>query len=281
MTTEDNIPSLQELGISNARQWRLVIKIEAEKFWYAMQSDATDGFTGGHIDFPAPGKKILCKAIEDAIYNTPLPGNDFNHVDVIIDNNSFLLAPADYVTDDNSEALLRAAFGDDNDAKDNLVFTEKTASPDTTLVWTVDKNICNFFMRTFYNASFSHAIMPVINHSIKRGVLANTPRIFVIADGNSMKVVATEGNRLKMANRFSAKNADDFVYYLLATWKECKFDSTSAEMLFSGNAPWRKEAEDSLRDYIKLVLPDLYPPQLIKISKDTATYPIDMMLKLI
>ena len=278
MSKEDNIPTLESIGVTNAESSRLIIKISDKSISYVLQGDSC--FVGNTIDINTDGGALSCKAVEDALYGTPLPGNDFKSVSVIIESPHFLVVPGEVAESCENGKLLEASFGKLESEK-TTIECESVPAADAAVVWCMDADIHNFMLRTFYNATFTHAMTPVIMHGMKRALLANTPRMLIVADSDMLKVVVANSNKLCAANMYCCTSIDNAVYYLMALWEECKLDQLTAEVLVAGTWDKRAQLEQTLREYIKIVLPELYSPALLKISRDTQQYPFDMMLKLI
>ncbi|MCH5216850.1 MAG: DUF3822 family protein [Muribaculaceae bacterium] len=278
MNKEENI-SLDSIGVHNPEKWRLVIKIGAKNLSYALYCEETSEFVGNTALLQSNDELLSCKQIEDAIYSTPLPGNDFKSVGVIVEPNHFLIVPLDVAKLCDNKKMIETAFGKFDNEK--TVICEQIQSVDIGIVWSVDESVYNFMLRTFYNATFTHSMTQIITQSMRRSMLANTPRMFIVADSELLKVVVSDSNKLCAANMYECTSMENAGYYLMALWKECNLDQLSAEVLISGCWEKRAEIEQTLREYIKIVLPDLYPPSLLKISKDAQSYNIDMMLKLV
>lgn len=277
MSKEDNIPTLESIGVHNPEKWRLILKVGADSISYALQSE--NGFVGNTIPVTTDSSALSCKELEDAIYCTPLPGNDFKSVSVILESPHFIVVPGEIARECDGYKMLETAFGAPD--ADKSVETEQVPSAGVAVVWWMDADIHNFLLRTFYNATFTHSMTPVIVQGMKRALLANTPRMLIVADNDLLKVVVANSNKLCAANMYKCASINSAVYYLMALWKECNLDQLTAEVLTAGIWSKRTELEQALREYIKIVIPELYPPALLNISKDTQNYQFDMMLKLI
>lgn len=277
MSKEDNTPTLELIGVTNTESTRLIVKISYQSISYVLQSDSC--FVGNTIAISNDSKGLTCREVEDALYGTPLPGHDFKSVSVIIESSHFLVVPSEVAEGCNNDKLLEAAFG--KMEIEQAIECDAVPSADAAVVWSMDADIHNFMLRTFYNATFSHTMTPVIMHGMKRALLANTPRMLIVADSDIIKVVVANSNKLCAANMYHCTSIDNAVYYLMALWNECRLDQLTAEVLVAGTWDKRSQLEQALREYVKIVLPEIYSPALLKISKDTQTYPFDIMLKLI
>ncbi len=89
--------------------------------------------------------------------------------------------------------------------------------------------------------------------------------------------MATRNGKLQLANTYPYRSTDDIIYFALAAFKECNFDSRADKILLSGKNELRSSLAEQLRQRIAHVMPEVFPAQALALGKEAITLPFNII----
>lgn len=214
------------------------------------------------------------RALEEAVYDNPLLLADFGRVQCLIDTPFVVIAPADAAALDDADrdTLMRAA----NPDFEGVTFVNTLPASNASIVAGIDRETLGFLRRTFFNVDIQHHLTPLCRYFLNLARRTNAPRLYANLRPGSLDVVATERDRLLMANTFAFATPDDAVYYILACRK--LLDMEQAEMYLAGDAAVREQVAPILRRFIPAVMPVIFPSTMFRAGKDALGAPFELII---
>lgn len=271
MTSND---VLKEFASKNPDRWNLALRIDDSSVCYTLNTTYEDySLFSETLELETTGDCSL-KRLENTIYDTPVILNDYKTVSVIIDSNKFVVVPEDLYTEDNAEDIFFNSFPEWN----GDILTSKINGCSAVLVYGVDKGVEAFLQRTYYNVEISHPLAPLTAFFRRRSQLGNVAKMYVTIVRNRYYIIVFNQKGLIFANSYKVSNINDAAYFILGVWKMCGLDFEEDELMMSGDIKQRQDLMTLLRKYVAIVMPSIFPAQLVRYNRDAMNLPFDLIL---
>lgn len=236
--------------VENPSLWRLSMQIcsrSLEVFAHPVTGDASG--VGASLPFDAAATSRGA-AFEEVVYSNPMLLLPFGKTDIVVDSEEALIVATG--TDAEEVAgLLRlppscVMHRSEIDARNDVLFS-------------VDSAVANFIGRTFDRAEISHTLGVLARYHSLKGRRSNTSNMIVNLGLRSVDILVFNRFGLVMARHFDRLDNEDAVYYILAIFKEAGLDVETDELILSGDSSRRMELTPSLRRFVNIVLPAIFP----------------------
>lgn len=274
---ETNIP---ETGtIEKPSLWRLALQIDSDALRAVVWSTVEES-TLVHFSVPLNPTLPPVKALEEAVYATPVLLSDFGRVDVIIRTGQFLTLPAG-LDGDVSENLLE--YCRLIDANDDVTAMSDNAGPDVSMAWVADAGLMRFLARTFRNPRVLPHMAVLMRYFSSRSMLGNSGKVYVHFHQGAetrnadIMIYGTDGRPALVACR-SFHTDEDALYYILASMKESGLDFRADEILLCGNASTRDAVMPLLRRYVTSVMPVIFPSAAFRAGRQALSAPFPLVI---
>ena len=272
MSSLSNITS--DIHLSHPEQWSLELSLLPAAINFILHNRLqADSLIVRSIKLDTTSGDYL-KAVENAVYDNPVLLEDYARVQVAVYSPHFVLLPPTVTTDDDTEALLHAAYAD-SEGEAML-----TALPHCglSIVSEVANGLQSFLQRTFNTPVVCHHLFPLCEHYEQLNAHATISRMFVNLNEHSMDMVVYRKGRLEIANTYNFRTVDDAVYFVLAAYEACGMDRMTDEIQLTGSRTLREQLTPVLRRYINYVMPAIYPAAALKLGHDAMQAPFDLIM---
>lgn len=274
---ETNIP---ETGtIEKPALWRLALQIDSDALRAVVWSTVEES-TLVHFSVPLNPTLPLVKALEEAVYATPVLLSDFGRVDVVVRTGEFLTVPAG-LDEDLCESLLE--YCQLIDANGDVTARTDNAGPGVSMAWVADSGLMRFLARTFRNPRVMSHMSVLMRYFSSRTMLGNSGKVYVHfhqgAETRSADIIVygTDGHPALVAcRRFHTD--EDALYYILASMKESGLDFRADEILLCGNASVRDAVMPLLRRYVASVMPVIFPSAAFRAGRQALSAPFPLVI---
>ncbi len=245
----------------------LSLYLTPHTFMYSVSlSGFNEVFELGHMDFnPASGLTAEEK-LDFFIRNFLLHKRSFEKAAVSVLNKDLTLLPL--------------SFGNENDVKDYLTFSNGEISGkhvfshligDFRFCYALDAELRQLLERTFNAVFIRHAgavnLSLFFNH---RSFASASAALFV---GEKIMEIALKRNeKLVYYNVLNWSGVEDVLYYLLFAFEQYGFDPLTSPLVFAGEFPMDGELVKTLKKYIKHFHP-VVTGQPVKLHKELAQLP--------
>lgn len=260
----------ERISIQHPEAWELLVSINDKQVDYILFTPAVAGslITGAvQVD----GDTL--QALEDAVYDTPELLGEYKRVRIVVHSTHYVLLPI-AAADGDCLALVREAFPDD----DGDAAVCPLPGCGVKLAYLMPRGMQAFIGRTFNYPVTVHHLAPLCEHfkELNRG--DDIARMFLHLDGTCMNVAIYRGGSLQMANTYSFSNAQDAAYYALNAWRTYGLDQLTDELQLAGDSDTRAVMTPVLRDYIKYVMPAVYPAAAMRLGRNAMQAPLELIL---
>jgi len=264
--------------IDNPRLWRLALQLSPGVLHAVMTSTVADSsliYRRLPLDTALP----LHKALEEIVYATPELLADYGKIDILVDNDSYTIVPADTYLDRVAVADITQLCKSDDEA---LAVAEDAPASGVKVVWALPEKARQFLARTFRNAPARHSITMLLTYWGRKDEMSNRAKVFVhLTDGNPRRLdlaAYNTGGRLVMATTKSWSTDTDALYYILASARMGGFDPESDELLLCGDNSLRPAVTPLLLRYIRHVMPLIFPSAALRAGKEAFKAPFPLII---
>lgn len=212
------------------------------------------------------------QGFEDAVYNTPVLLDEYKRVRVVVYPKHFVLFPQD-VADEDCMALLREAFPDD----DGDAAVCPMPLNGVKIAYLLPLGTQAFLGRTFnYPAIFPH-LVPLCEHfkSLDSG---DNCKMFLHLTENRIDLAIYRDGKMMCANSYPFTGAQDAVFFTLAAWRAHAFDQLTDELQLLGDNALQAMMTPLLREYVKHVMPAVYPAAAMRLGRNAMQAPLELIL---
>lgn len=254
-------------SILNITQPSLVIDIESDKLSYLVY---------GHDKKPEMATTIfdnggnLKQALENAVYDTPLLLEEYGRTTIVLHSQHFVVMPEELIPSANQ--VFQASFS----SLEGELMTCQVKNTDVAIACDVPHDVMAFLSRTFGNPVLLHHLAPLIAYCAKAYADDNGCLHINVSDEEA-HIVATRNGKLQLANTYPYRSIEDIIYFALAAFKECHFDSRADKILLSGENELRATLAEQLRQRIAHVMPEVFPAQALALGKEAINIPFNII----
>lgn len=261
--------------IENPRLWRLSLLINGETMTAVLNSTVADASLF-HFSIPLNPTLAPAKALEEAIYATPMLLADYARIDIFCSTESYTVVPAGLSKESAviSGELAHIAEPD----VDCSTHIDDTAT-DARIVWAQSAQLTNFLGRTFRNVPLRAHISPLLHFFHSRAESGNGPKLFVHLTPNKIDVVAFDtGAHLLHCSTHTITGVNDAVYYILAIADRHGMLPDNADILLCGDALMRQNILPMLRRYTNSAMPMIFPSAALRAGRDAFSAPFPLIV---
>ncbi len=251
----------------NITQPSLAIDIERDKLSYLIY---------GHDIKPEMATIIfdngddLKQALENAVYDTPLLLEEYSHTTIVLHSQHFVVMPAELMP--LASQVFQASFS----SLEGELMTCQVKNTDVAISCDVPQDVLALLNRTFGNPILLHHLAPLIAYCAA-AYTDDNGCMHININKEVAHIVATNNGKLKLANTYHYRSAEDIIYFALAAFKECHFDSRADKILLSGENELRATLAEKLRQRIAHVMPEVFPAQALALGKDAINIPFNLI----
>lgn len=267
----------QNITIDNQRQWRMALQIEDASLRVVMWSTVEDSSLL-HFALPLNPTLPLHKAIEEAVYATPVLLSDFLKVDVIVRTQSYMPLPSPVEADIARDIASYSCLSVD-DSDNVMIDTCETID----YVWAVSHNLSTFLARTFRNPELHSHMWPLTKYFARKNMQGNGAKIYAHFSANGdkreMDILCFDASaHIVSAVTHSISKDDDAVYYILATAENVGLDGRRDQILLCGNMEMRDSIMPQLRRFAPNVMPAIFPSAAFRLGREALYAPFPLII---
>lgn len=253
--------------------WRLWLKVGARSLSALMTGPESveQSVRFAHTEIH-PGASPL-KALEEAVYATPMLPADFAAVTVMADVPAFALLPTDCAAE--AGRIVRTLNPEAPDSDEVIVCPPFGLDGKVTLAMLLEAEKVNFLRRTFANPSFTHPLQAAGNYlsHVNKAAGGDLRRAYaLLADSELLMFVFGGDGSLRFANRFAIGGETDASYFILAALPP------DCPLMVGGPHELRNAVADRLRDYADPVIPLTLGPNLLHLLGHAPAAPLDLLM---
>ena len=260
--------------IEQPQIWNLVLEISAQAIEVVAFSPYEDhSLIHEHIALANDEENHL-KAVEDAIYDNPLLLSDFKSTTVLYDTKRFITIPSETLP--LATTLLRKVFPTNSDDP-TTVLTSNIPSLSMAIAFDVPNKMLGFLRRTFQHLTICHPLAPQAAWLRSKYPGGNKGKTLINLRHNRLDIAVLGDRTPLLVNTFSIKTPMDALYYVMAARHLNSLDADD-EIFIAGDRELRTAVSALLREYVKFVMPAIFPSVMFRAGKASLGSPFEMIL---
>lgn len=260
----------RNINIEHPEAWELLVSIDSKRLNYILfASSVANSLVVGETPLVDDG----LQGLEDAIYGFPELLNEYKRVRVVVHSQRFLLLPST-TADEDCLALLRRAFPDDTGDEAVCILPENAVK----IAYLMPRGLQAFLGRTFNYPIVVHHLMPLCEHFKQLNRSSNLSRMFLNMAPEHMDMAIYRDGILQCANTFNFTNVKDATYFALNAWRSRGLDQLTDELQLLGDSKMRAAMTPELREYVKFVMPAVYPAAAMRLGRNAMQAPLELVL---
>ena len=197
-------------------------------------------------------------ALENAIYDTPLLLEDFTHTTIVMHSQHFVVMPAKLAKPKTARQVFDTSFSQ----LEGELMVCQVRNTDAAIACDVPQGVTAFLGRTFGSPELLHHLAPLCAYC-SEAYADDNGCLHINMNKEEAHIVATRNGKLQLANTYPYRSLDDVIYFALAAFKECSFDSRTDKVLLTGENELRATLAEQLRQRIAHVMPEVFPAQAL------------------
>lgn len=116
----------------------------------------------------------------------------------------------------------------------DAVLADAIPELDVFLVYALDGDKLSDWRRAFIGCRFYHLLTPILHQLALHNKQQLAPVVYAYFRDSLLVVVAIENGQLRFCNAFTCKAANDFLYFLLLAYEQCKWSPASVHLQLIG-----------------------------------------------
>ena len=259
-----------KIDIQHPEAWELLVAIDDQQLDYILYTPAVAGSLQiGH----ASRTDNSLQALEDATYDAPELLNDYRRVRIVVQSRHFVLLPIE-TGDDDCARLVRTAFPADEGEAAVCPMPENGVK----IAYLMPHGTQAFLGRTFNYPEVYHHLYPLCEHfkGLNRG--DSLSRMFLNLNAESMDMAIYRKGALVCTNSYLFTNTHDATYFALNAWRAHDLAQLTDELQLMGDRQMCAEMTPKLREFVKFVMPAVYPAAAMQLGRNAMQAPLELIL---
>ncbi|WP_455496542.1 DUF3822 family protein [Coprobacter sp.] len=257
----------------NTESYTLSIRLRNDGCYFAISNpEVNNSYRGENIIFTPNGNTLL-RSIEETVYNHPVLLRNFRKIYIIIQSSRFTFIPKAI---EEKEEKLNAYYDFCFPNHTDKILCNEWKKNQLYNLFGVEKDSYAFLKRTFDNPVFLHQLTPLCEYFYNRSRTGNNSKMYVHLQKGWIDIACFNKAGMLFANSFEYGDIHDAAYYILNVWEQQQFDQETDELQLTGDKTPRQIITRITQEYIRQVMPSIFPPQLFKLGKETLEAPFDL-----
>lgn len=228
----------------------LVVQLAPETLSFAVLDNLTNDFLAfeQYTFRKASTEQLMAEQLEKLAAEHEWLSGGFKRTDVIAVTEKFTLVPA--------------ALFDSSRTADYLKFNQPVEETDSVLndvlrnagarnIYAIDPKLERTIKRISPSARIRHHLSPLIERNLAVYKNKNGKRAFAQVQQGRFDLVLTDNGMLQMANTFRFQTSEDFIYFLLYSCEQLKFNPEEMELEIAGEVESESSIAGLARKYIR------------------------------
>jgi len=199
--------------------------------------------------YPLKSSISIAANMREALQTVPLLSQPFGRVLVMVDS-PVLMVPTDCFSEDEMETIYYHTF---TRQEQQVVLHTVLPELNCAAVFTMPKDLRTVIYDTFNNVRVLAAYTPLWRHLNQRSYTGSRSKLYAYFHEKNIDVFSFAQNRFKFCNSFAVNTTEDFLYYVLAAWKQLGMVPEHDELYLCGNIPERDQIKLDFEKFIKRV----------------------------
>ena len=185
----------------------------------------------------------------------------------------YTIVPETYFEGDRKKQLLDFCFCKEGD----FCLSDSLKDDKAELVFDLEKDVYEFCSRSLLNPLFTHPMRFLLPLWREQSLGTPVRRLYVVMERKQMNVACYKQGALLFVNSFRIDQPEDAIYYILYVWKRLGLDQQVDQLCLQGESSMQISVSNTLRLYLRQVLPMEIPSEAYLCGSDVVRSPLDII----
>lgn len=201
--------------------------------------------------YPTNYQHSLAVNIKNILKNNIYVPAYFPTVNIIMSDVQCMIVPNELFEEQKAEKIYWSCH---NKKENSIILSHSLQKSNVTLLYAVDKTCHQLLLEYYPQANILPSEYPLIKYLTERSLIGEKNKMYVLMQKNAIEIYAFAPDKFLLKNKFSnLKSSEDFIYFLLYTWKALEFNQEKDELYLIGNSFKYENIVNTLQDFIKQV----------------------------
>lgn len=216
------------------------------------------------------------KALEDAIYATPMLLGDYDSISVTVATDNFTPVPTGLAEVSDSVCGL-------TDESSGQILMADQVNDSLQIIWSFDRKLYNFIERTFRNCPVRCSVTPLVRYFQRKTLRGNSGKVFAHLHGPASQIMdlfvfGADGQPRLITTKKCMTEADK-VYFILAAIQISGLSRTEDEVQICGDTGGRDTLLPLLRRYVRHAVPVIFPSEAFRMGREALAAPFPLIVQ--
>lgn len=249
--------------VADTSQYVMMLRIARDELAYACYHPAEDGSWVSNR-FALSASAPFLQEIERIVYAHEELLQPFKKSYVLLPTLHYVVVPSEVAAIADSSVFYGALYEDD----DCTVVENSLSHVGAQLYFGTESKVASFLYRTFDRPVLLHPLAPLSEYFYRKSRMGNQSKVYVHLYRGKMDVVCFGHGGLLLAGTYEYRHVNDAAYRILNVWQQLKLDQLTDEVHLAGDMAVRRDLAALLRNYIRTVVPVIFPSHCHALGSD-------------
>ncbi|MDD4514224.1 DUF3822 family protein [Massilibacteroides sp.] len=261
------------LTIETSERYILSIRITPDGFSFSGSIPSkSSSFFYKRITFER--SKDYATSLKEAFFEEECLTWSYEKIKIFCFTPNYIFTPDEYYREDKKEELFQYTF---------FSSSKKTLStpidPDSgKLLYEIDPEVYSFLSRSFINPEFIHHMALPLKNWKQQSALSFSGQMYVLLNNKTVDITCFRHGQPIFLNSFDYSTPEDILYFVSCIWKQAELDQLKDHLYIFGNADYKKDLMNNIRQYIHYVSEIELPADVYLRNPEIKQAPYDIIL---
>ena len=244
------------LTVDNSEKYKVSIRLWPDGLSFSgyIPSEKNSFFT--ETIFFDDGMDIV-RSLKNVFFENPCLSYIYKSYYIIFISGKYTLVPDDVFSEKSSDLLFSFCHEKDETGK---VLIQPVDELNLSLLYEVNSDIFEFFVRSIVNPQFIHCLSPLLISWQKNSFACYPKQVYVYIHENILDIICFERGEVLFANSFNYEKDNDIIYYIMYACKQTGVNQLEDNLYFCGDIEGCQSAISIIKKYISKA--DYLPPKM-------------------
>ena len=191
------------------------------------------------------------EALKMIFFANPVFSLPYHTFYIISVSGNYTLVPGAVLIETEKNRLYEFCFPKDKSAR---ILTQSIPSLEMMLLYSMDRDIYAFLLRSLTNTQFIHSLSPLLVAWYNRSLAVYPKLMHVEVHTDSIDVLCFNQGELLFVNSYRYDNEHDIVYFILYIWKQTGLNQLEDYLTIGGYKPYSQKVLSIVGKYVQRTL---------------------------
>jgi len=177
----------------------------------------------------------------------------YKKVNIVVATNKNTIVPTSKFSEDKLENIFYNVFEYDKNEK---VLFSKLPKTNTIIIYSIDKQLYDFFLSNFSNIFFNSISLPFIEFNFEQNKHSENKekiQLYIQIFDNYFEILLLQNNKISFYNTYKYKTENDFLYYVINIFDKLQLSQEKTRVCISGFVDSNSLTIIMLKKFVRIV----------------------------